>query len=649
LLVLFAHSPVLRAGLLASDYAAALGSRKTWVLGWDSLSTALFGLPAPGTSALAPRLESLCAWGGVAWAVRLLLRRLLEPRLGPTLARSAATSSAFLALVLPAAPLAIAGFGARAELLAQLLALWGVTSFVAGRQEQREGFTAAGVLLVVLAASVSSSVLWLAPLAAGAEFACVRRHRRRGRRLRTALTTLALFSLAVLLPKLFRDHPWGDAAWTADGRSFVERALDAVLELVWVHPGEVSLPVQVLGLCVPLVAAYPAISAAQHAPRLWGRIFAILVSLLVLLLGGRALGGFVLPLLLAWAAVLGILVNAKGGSARRWRLGAVALGLAILAFFQGRALLTTSRAEARLATKLAPFWGQDSSPLLVLDPPSETLHSPFARDLVWMLHPLARGVSERVDFAPERLRLLSSEAFLVWASSAPFAELREARAMIVRWMDGVCSSRRLQPSEAPIEGPRTWRSLTYVPPTPLDPLDWEFARFQAELSSPPRQLEQLGWENTERASKVVSGVVLELGARRVAEFDLSASLDWRLSGSIRNVRVEKGVREVGSRGDLFTAAPGLEGLDAPRPVGQDWFFAAGGVPRAAGTTFTLRLLSLADLELATLPLEHEGQDLRARGAQEFVFQKTRPGAPVVWLLDYRDGARLLGRQRGTVP
>jgi hypothetical protein len=207
---------------------------------------------------------------------------------------------------------------------------------------------------------------------------------------------------------------------------------------------------------------------------------------------------------------------------------------------------------------------------------------------------------------------------------------------------------------------RTWRAsspearpdgLTYTPTEPLDPLGIEQVRLVAELSTAPRELEQLAWRTRAGAQGASAGRIAEVGGRRVAEFDLSASLSWRLAGEVRSLEVSNGVRPI-ERGELVARLPELAGT-APEIEGSDWLFPEPGVDRPPEPegSFVLSLLALSDLELNEIRLEKQSDGegrLRARGAQRIVARKMA-AAPIAWTLEYRIGAQALLRARGSVP
>lgn len=668
-LLLFAHAPLLRAGLFSWDYAEALAGRwpaRAWL--------AVHGgrLPAPGGSAPVWRLESLLVLVGLALSARAFLARLLEPRIGSHAARAAALVAALLIPLHPAAPGATAELAARAEGLALLVGLAAGALFLRGRQEERDAFTATGLLLIVVAGFFSGVAILLALLFAVAEFGAVRRHRRRSLRLRTAATTALLFGAGAALPLLVRStratDPAVQAALSA-GDELRARALRCGAELGHVASADVPAAGALATLFAGgllLLALQPAFRAARNAPRLWGGILLTWSAALFGALawastggsGGRLLG------LVVWSAGLGLAITAL---ARPWRAGlaaTVALGWSVLAHAGARPWLIGSQGLTRLHAEIIALGPPRDARVLVLDPPAIEGLPPLGRNLSWLFHPALDSGADESEFDPRRVRGLTSAAFLALTRSEAFASLRAEPLVVlapgVRLGQGRTAT-RVSAARPANPQPNSWRgALKFAPELPLDPLQIEQVRIVAELASQPREIERLAWRTpaaeAERAgdSGSCTGLVRERSGRRVAEFDLGRSLVWRLTGSVAALLVKNGVREI-ERGELLARLPAIPGAGAPRIAGGDWCLAEPALDRERepGARFVLGLLALDDLEHVELPFERDpagpAGELRARGAQRFVASKARSDAPVVWELEYRVGEQALYRSRGSVP
>jgi hypothetical protein len=284
---------------------------------------------------------------------------------------------------------------------------------------------------------------------------------------------------------------------------------------------------------------------------------------------------------------------------------------------------------------------------LVLDPPTTC-----ERDLGWLFHPrIFDGGHE--PFSAQRVRGLSTSAFLTLAASGAMAGLRSERAALVSNDAGPkdVPAPRVLLLAPPAEGlPErvSWRSLSHVLPAALDPLDWEWAEVVADLAATPAQVGELGWDEVGGNSGVAAGDVLERGGRRVALFDLSRSAAWRLAGPVRGVRVERGVRGI-ERAELAPRAPELVLAEGPLPDGADWRWtlAPEGARPQPDSTLVLSLIALGDFEtLELVPRADATGEFVARGAE--AFRRRKEPAPVAWVLDYRVGPGSLQRARGVV-
>lgn len=669
-LVVFAHAPLLGAGLFAWDYAELFGGRSL-ASRWSSLvSVPVFGLPATGASALAWRLEVLLLLLGIAAAARSVLVRLLEPWIGPHPARAAALVAAILLPLHPSAPVVTAELAGLGEVFALLLALLSTALFLRGRQTEDDAFTAASLALLVLASAASSVALLFSVGLASLEYACVRRHRKRSLRLRTAATTALVFGAGAWLPVALRlagasDSPSGALPLGERLRASVFGLAQELGHVAMAAGGLGARGTLLAGLFL-LLAIHPAFRAARHAPRLWGWILlAFGVTLGAALLwastytGARANARGLLAIVV-WSAGLALALSVRARPWRGYLVAVLALAWAALAHIGARPWLTGSNALARLHAEIAALDPPRDARVLVLDPPVIVGLPPLTRDLGWLFH---RALDEDADesaFDPRRVRGLSGPAFVALAATDAFRAWRRERVVVLasgrtlgRAPPDWCAL-ELPPERAPSRELEPWRSsLTYVPADSIDPLGLEQVRLVADLATPTLDLERLAWRTRAGELGSVVGLVRERAGRRVAEFDLSRSLAWRLAGSVRSLEVEQGSRSTIERGELSVRAPELAGTRAPEVRGADWSFARPSVsePAESGARCVLVLLALGELELLELVLEPDPLDpaygLLAHGAQRFVARAA--GAPVAWALEYRIGEHVLCRTRGSVP
>ena len=603
---------------------------------------------------------------GCALAARALLGRLLEPRIGSHPAQAAAWVAAILFPLHPAVPAALAEVASRAELAGLFLALLAGALFLRGRQTEHDGVTALALLCLLLAGLASPVTLVLAPGLALAEFCSVRRHRKRSLRIRTAVTTALVFGAAAALPVVLRARgtPRADPGALALEDELRAGALSFADEL-----GRVATAADGLGaggtLCAGLLlflALHPVFRAARHAPRLWGRLLIVFGATRCVALAwassrahpwGSARG---LLAALVWSAGLALTLTAQ---ARPWRTPlviVVAAGWAALAHFGARPWRSGSNALARLVAEVETLAPPRDARVLVLDPPVLAGLPPLQRDFGWLFReaPDEEGVAGAFD--PRRVRALSVPAFQTLVTSEEWRAWRSERLVVLA--RGVAAGRpaselrafELPPARVPTREAKPWRGLTFDPPEPIDPLWLEQVRIVADISTAPAELERLAWLTRAGEPGSCGGRVGERGGHRVAEFDLSRSLAWQLTGSVRRMFVEKGERATVT-GELVARTPELAGSGAPIARSGDWSFARPDLvgPVESGARFVLALLDLESLEEVELVLEPDPEDpvgsLLARGAQRFAAAH----APLAWTLEYRVGEHALYRTRGSFP
>ena len=422
LLFVFAHAPLVRAGLTAPDLAVLLdagrppigapspaldveggeragstldpsAAERSGPLGALSLalSRRLWAtpdrtVPAPSAAFLrnsgrALRIEGLVLLLIAAFGLARFTRRLLLPWCGSEQARAAAWSAGCFFAVHPLTTPAIACLDARGEALGLALGLASAALFLAGRQDRHYALTVASVGLALLAGWATDLALGLPLLLAASEFVSSHRYRKKSVRLRTTLTTLIVFGSAVLvrvgwqalrgpenaLPEVF-------TAW----RAALSGGQGASLAVSWVEKlGLLLLPSNspVLGVAgtvvagvIFLLAVQPALVAARHAPRLWGWLLVSWVAVLAVssLLHADlrvsaesfALSRFLLPSTAIMAVGLGLAATALSGPRRPYVAWMVALGFAGLAHAGAR---PWPRAAARAeALRADLFFARDA-------------------------------------------------------------------------------------------------------------------------------------------------------------------------------------------------------------------------------------------------------------------------------------------------
>ncbi len=681
LLLAFAFAPVLRSGLLADDYAwllapaldAVPGPEPAWMAAlWTRASRALWGIPEPGQRALAFRLENLAVLLATALCLRAASARLLAPWMGVAPAARAASLGALLFVFHPSSAAAVASLSARGELAALFLCSAAAALFLRGRQEGLYVLTSVSLGLVVLAACAAPLARAWPALLAGAEYLSAHRYRRRSSRVRTALTTLVVFGAGAALPLLVAalGGPPQLAASAGGGFPTTWEALRAEAAAAVEELGLLVLPSNpellgaggsVLAGALFLCALQPAFRAASHAPRLWGGVLLSWVISFALVwlarTGVRASGaGFDL----AWSALpaasilglgLGIAASARSGLALVGLSSVLFLGFAALGHANARPRSRATDVVRGLRRDLTRARAlREGAPVLVLEPPGAVDGvDPLHGALAWLAHPALDESS--APFDPLAVRGLSTRAFLEFSEQEEFEELREAGVIVLAPApDGGPRAAVLVTAGAPSGGTRSWRRELRSPVLDLDPFEFDTVRVTAGLESSPAELARVAWrtKNGEGAGSA-PGVVLEQGGGRLALFDLSRSLDWRLGGRVHHVVFEHGNRPI-EEAEVLEELPEL-GVPAPEVDGADWTWPSAGLALPApGGTFALTLFSLAELECLELALEPgAGGELRASGAARFARRALELGEPLAWSLDYRIDGQALARARGRMP
>ena len=215
LLLTFAYSPLLQAGLLAPDMARLIdGTRApdTSILAGQSLalSAALHGV-APDSGAWL-RAENLLLYVVSALGLGLFTRRLLLPWCGSEPARAAAGCTALFFALHPLGTPAVASLASRGDLLALAFGTWSAALFLRGRQDRHYPLTGLALLLCLLAGACSQIALGLPFVLAVAELASAHRYRPLRVRVRTAATTLVVFALAASVETILDGISTGRAA-----------------------------------------------------------------------------------------------------------------------------------------------------------------------------------------------------------------------------------------------------------------------------------------------------------------------------------------------------------------------------------------------------------------------------------------------------
>lgn len=387
-------------------------------LGFVAHASATLSAKVHGVDAAGWRIEALI-WlviGGLGWGV--FTRRVLLPWTGSDHARFASVLAGILVVLHPLASTSVVQLAARGEQLAFCLMAWVGAWFLRGRQDRVPAWTALAVGLTVIAAATSASVLLLPALLWAVEVASAHRYRPWAGRVRTGLTTFAVFAAAVGLGLFVGANSAGASGepfFGAFGRDV------APAPFAWLGAlGRLVLPVAdplgALGTvgagALFLFAVQPSASAARVAPRLWGWLLfgwftALLAGALVASRTGLFTGGFELSWILLPATGflcfgLAASVSAVSGVVR------VVLSLLLVFGYAGLSI-GTLRAHREAGEETAALLdaigeqARDDRPLWVVDPPVR-VNGSLATD-----HELS-WAARFLGLEPDRIRAVSREA-----------------------------------------------------------------------------------------------------------------------------------------------------------------------------------------------------------------------------------------------
>jgi hypothetical protein len=692
-LLAMAHSPLLRAGLLASDYEVLL---EPWQAGLRPLaalsieaSRSLWGLPslqAGNAVGLALRLEHLVYLLLAGVGLGYFVRRLLLPWSGSEAAKAAGRAAALLFAVHPLVVWSVADLGARGQLLGLGLALWSALLFLRGRQDARFGWLCISYLLAVAAGFSSWLALGLPVLLASCDLTSTHRYRPLRKRLRTSATTLVLFSAAVCLSAglsfLLRKDSGVGVLFAAARRAFspegaqeaVGRAAEKLGLLVLPSNPEVlgAVGIVIAGAAF-LVAMQPALLAARSAPRLWGWLlgglaFALLASLVATLnvtVNAEQLNGasLMLPSIAVMAAGLGLGATALSGPHRPYMAWVVVVAYAALAHANARPWMHASWQVVELRRGLSPaLEAHGSLRTVVLDPPLASQGmQPLANHIQALLDPrLGAEPTASVDGAREALAL-STEDFLSLLFEPEFLDWLGTECLLIyphsRLVDfqiqGADSKREAtvwQPP-APSQGAQSWARSLSSGALDLSPLEHSALRVRVTSEVDPSLLSRVSWRSQESVGPTEGmhpGSWRRDPAGALGWYDLSASLAWRIGGHVRKILFLELLRTL-DEASLHSALPSL-GQPALDLTQGRVLIRDVKLPEGYGS-LELRL-SILDLKGFTVRREVLQAGALAHSYSlvldsEFL-RLLEAGQPVAWQLEASMDGNTIARERGRV-
>jgi hypothetical protein len=570
------------------------------------------------------RLENLVLLFLVSYGLGRFLRRLVAPWTGSEHANAAATAAFMILMVHPLSVAAVASPAARGDLLAGVLAMGAGAAFLRGRQDRNYLFVALAALCT-FGSTLASELGFLCPIwLAVIEYASSRRYRPRHVRLRTALTTLVVFSafagLDVALRIWLKVDPWPAElrASLATFTSFGDALLACFNGLTKL--GVLILPVNgsnaggfgfVCGALLLVAVVQPALHAGLSAPRLWITMLGVWLALVLLAQVPRATlnvgpndfsdSAGLFPAVVVMAIGIGLSSTAVSGSRRQGIPLIVAFLLCALARSNARGWRYAAKDARTLQIQVGEIVKcEGTSPrYFVIDPPGLVdLFRVTPRDLGWMFDEAISGVpgrAEEYSFQPQ-----SAAAFLAFTRLSEFDEARSSSLVVVfpnhlvtpagrgRWVGetlgpahasgDVVEWRNPSDESETAQGKPSgghWRSADGGTPFFADSAGIECITVapRPPASSAGPEPAALYWRS--RGSVVrgglLSGVRLEDGGGQHVVFDPGSSLAWLLGPRVDSLLLMGELAE-GAGAEVWAAPPSVPDLSEPAIDGDDWYF-----------------------------------------------------------------------------
>lgn len=688
-LLALAYSPLLRAGLLVGDYRAlldpgALSMKPLAALSLEA-SLQLWGFPGERDGvALALRLEHigylLIAGVGLGYFVR----RLLLPWSGSEPSKAAGRAAALLLALHPLVIWSVANVDARGELLGFGLSTWACFCFLRGRQDQRFGAMALSFVLAIAAGFCSWISLMVPCLLAVCDLISTHRYRPLRTRLRTALTTLVLYSAAVLVQAgvalgMGQDAGFGRLLgslghWTSwpGARRALAHAAERIGLLVLPSNPEVlgALGLLIAGVAF-MLAMQPALLAARSAPRLWGWLLvgmslALMASIAMSLdveVGANQLAGavYMLPSIAVISAGLGLGATALSGPHRPYMAWVVVIAYATLAHANARPWMRASQQLWQLRQELhAPLQEHPGLRTVVLDVPVSIQGLQVVGERIGVLldarlrgAPRSTITEDKGSLAltsQEFLSLLFEPEFRAWLGEECLI-VHPARRLAPDPDSGAASTRAFSlwhPQESS-KGAREWLQTLQSPNLDLAPQEEAALWVSAPGSLAPGEEPSLGWL-TQASPPLLPqeqrGTWRRTEAGTEAWFDLGSSLSWRLGGRVRRLLFASGLQTI-ERAGVQRELPGL-GAPSLRISGSDLELSGVVLPEGFGQgELRLQWLDLASFQARPLALEPgDSSNYLSRGRAPELQRALGAGHPLAWVLEYSIQGHSIARTRG---
>ncbi|MFT5048893.1 MAG: hypothetical protein ACI8QZ_000280 [Chlamydiales bacterium] len=714
LLAAYAYAPVISMPIAGEDVPTLIGARELTHSGslevgdlyrvpgiegrpGAALSLALSSLIwAPdgqwsAESARRARIENLVLLLLSAFFLVPLVRRALQPWTPLDQGKGAGFAAALLFAIHPFAVLSAARLASRGDLLAVMLSMAALASFLHGRQERDHGRVLLAAALTIIVGFFSGVDIFIPFAVAILEFLSARRHRPHGKRVRTMLNTLVGFSACVAIG-------WGlRSLLGAEGSDVLSYRGGSTLDLASVRGDGVVLGLEKLGLLILPVNSYgsgapgyllaglailiglqPALVAGRWAPRLWGWIlFGWILSIAasqvpdaIVRVEPHSLVGAEVLLVPSLVMALGLGISSTALSGVRRYLTPILVGgmYASLAHSgvtaRALALGPVERLHEELLLQVLERGGDEL--FVVVDPPATSAgYDPLGNVLPWLLHP-AFLPPELERTTPVQLFGLDRLALRAWLREADFADARQnglvllvpaAQLQGLEEPDGPAGASWIAvdvPASEPSRGRRIWRGEGRSPSgVEFEPWTARAIVTSAMPDIATDELPMLRWNarSTLYHDAQAQGRWLTSPDGPVAVFDMADNWDWLLGERIKRMWSTGELASMVST-QVFADLPQLVGELEPKLAGDDWVFDLSSVdaPVARGATCRLVLLlfDCSTLDFVELPGRENGSGkVQFGGAQERVQHALEAGAgPITWILEWRIDDVTVGQRSG---
>lgn len=629
------------------------------------------------------RLENLLLLLLCALFAGRAVERMLAPWCSDEQGALAGAATRLLLIAHPLCVPTVSAAGSRGDLLGAVFATAALSAFLRGRQTNKPSLIGVSLALTLACAFATQAAYLLPAWLAVAEFLSARRHRSVPARARTALTTLGVFGLAVMIDAGLRVSFGGE--WRPEA---VTRSLSMLRDPhgFWValgwgfeRIGLAILPVNAVGLGAwgyvfagVLLAAVlqPALHAARSAPRLWTGVLSAWVTAMALAglyradlrvhPGDLTEASVLLPAALVMSIGVAVAATALSGKRRVLMPIAVAIGYSILAQGEAQSLKDATRATERLRVALAP--ALDMRPpvanlVLVDEPHMVKAHAVIGDSLDWIFDPaFTRRTADTPP--PPRARRTSSDGLSSLVREEFFDQLRADGLVLALTTDDDAERRllRLDPPSA-LDEPGAgegvvWREEGRSPVLDVDPLHRRALIVRARPGTATNRAPRVGWRvrDPERETGACEGVWIHGADGPSAVFDLADQRDWLLGGRGRRVWLEDELANP-IEAQLAVELPTIPGARSPdKRDADDWFFEPQldqlPQPLDGEARAELVLFDRGGFHLRRLEVVLERGRWRVPGAGTLVRRWEELPDGLTWALEWRTDDACLARSRG---